>query len=300
MLDDLDDGMKQGVHLVDFSQIMISSVMAAFDEGEPITVQDIRKVFLNVLKHNVIKRKKEYPIVVIAFDDKRGGYWREKIHPTYKATRKNKQKKTKWDWDTIHEAMGTIRDELKEYFPYITISVRGVEADDIIATLTKTLSSNHNIFITGADGDFAQLQVFPNVRQWNPIHEKWVKPKTGDPRTDLLTKLIKGDTKDSIPNIKCPIDWYDVKEEGKRAPSITKKFLKPIFEADNPQELLEGDELDRFQQNEKLISFEFIPEHIQSEIIELYENTKPAPKSKLHKYFVKNRLTDYMAEAGSF
>lgn len=300
MLEGLEDERK-GVNLVDFSQIIISTVLAAMDQGEKLSVDTIRHLTLNSIRSGVMKQRNEYPETVICFDNGEGGYWRKKLAFYYKGQRKKQQAKSKWDWDTIYEAINTVRDELRENMPYKTIWLRGVEADDIIAVLTKHLHKDHNILITSGDGDFTQLQKFgKSVRQWSPIQEKWIKPKFGSPRNDLLTKIVKGDAKDGIANIKSPSDWVINKPEGKRAPSITKKILEQVYDADNPQELFDGDELERFQENEKLLDFELIPDDIQNDIIEQYNTVEVAPKRKIYPYFVKKRLTNLMEKVSEF
>lgn len=295
-----------GVQIVDFSQITLATIMHTYNPTDEMSIDLIRHACLNTLRHNVLKRKAEYPKVVIAVDNAKNGYWRRDVAYYYKKNRSEKRDADDWDWETIFEGMHTVISELKENFPYTVIDKTKTEADDVIGVLCKHISETNpscRILITSSDGDFTQLHKFPNVKQWSPIQKKWVKCKHGSPRNDLRYKIVKGDRKDGISTMQECSDWNFVKPEGSRAKPInTKKFLEPILAADNPLELdfLTEDQKKRYIENEILLDFEKIPDNIRSAIIDEFENGKTAPRSKIYPYFVKNRLVKLIDSINDF
>lgn len=294
-------GEEPGIKILDFSQIVIAVVTANFEPNE-VNIDMMRHVALNSIRYNILKFKKKYPITVLAYDNGENDYWRRDISYYYKKHRKLVHEEQKeeggWDWDNIYKCLNIIKQEMKEYFPYISIDVDRAEADDIIGVISKKYGLERDILIVSSDGDFTQLHN-GSVRQWSPIMKKWVTFKFGSARRDLLMKIIKGDQKDTIANIKSEPDYYLTREKGDRAPVISKKFLAPLLEAKDPKSLLSGKELERFIENEKLLDLDLIPANIQDEILRQYE-IKPAGRGKIYKYLVKNRLTKLMANVDDF
>lgn len=284
-----------GVNLVDFSQLVISTMMATFKPNEEITIDIMRHLCLNTIRANVLKNKKIYPRIVICVDNAKDGYWRRDVASYYKKNRSIGRETSEWDWETIFEGMHTVVDELTENFPYTVINKTKTEADDAIGVLCAHISEKYpdcNILITSSDGDFTQTHKFKKVKQWSPILKKWVVCKHGSPRNDLRYKIVKGDKKDAIAGINSRSDYVITKLEGERAPSITAKFLDPILAADDPlsTNLMTEEQKKRYAENEILLDFDKIPDFIRDPIIEEFENGKPAPRSKLYPYFVSKKL----------
>lgn len=294
-------GEEPGIKIIDFSQIVIAAVTANFEPND-VNMDMMRHVALNSIKFNIKKFSKQYPITVIARDNGENGYWRRDIAPYYKKHRKAKHEEEKdaggWDWDNIYTCLNTIYYEIKENFPYICIDVDKAEADDIIGVLSKKFGPVRDVLVISSDGDFTQLHGY-GIRQWSPMMKKWVKCKHGSPRRDLLMKIIAGDQKDTIANIKSKADYHLVREKGDRAPSISQKFLAPLLEAKDPKTLLEGDLLKRYEENEKLLDLNLIPANIEQQILEQFE-VKPAPRSRVYKYMIKNRLSKLLPDVSEF
>ena len=62
------------------------------------------------------------------------------------------------------------RDEIREYLPYKAIHLDGVEADDVIGTLTmrtQEFGQDEPIMIVSSDKDFIQLQKYNNCEPSN-------------------------------------------------------------------------------------------------------------------------------------
>lgn len=290
---------QDNAQIIDLSQIVISNLMFHFKDDEEVNLNIVRNVVLESIKKHVLKNKREYPEVVIAVDAK--NYWRQKIAYYYKKHRKKIKEKSGRDWTSIYEAMNTVRQELIENFPYKVVYLPdiGAEADDTIAVLVKYFISKKpdvKIHIVSSDGDFTQLQKFKNVRQYDPIHDKFVKPKHGSPERDLRTKLVKGDPKDGIANIFSKSDFILTKEDGSkvRQKSIRSDLLASVYESKDPRSLFTGEVLDRYDENKKLIDFDEIPEYVSDAIIEQYENYIPAKRGKLNKYFFTHGLTNFI------
>lgn len=282
-----------GVHLIDFSQIVISTITATCDPKEEFTLDYMRHICLNTLRSNVAKQKKMYPTVVVCVDN-RDGYWRRDVAYYYKKNRADKREESEWDWKQIFLCLNTVVAELKEHLPYIVIDKEKTEADDTIGVLTKYISvhyPNCKILITSSDGDFTQLHKFKNLKQWSPMGKNWVKCKHGSPRNDLRFKIMKGDKKDAIASINSRSDYVITKEAGERAASIsTVKLLTPVMNSDDPLSLLTDAQKERYKENEILLDFEMIPSYISRPIIDEFNNSKPAPRSKLYPYLVSKKL----------
>lgn len=286
---------KSGLMIVDFSQIVISTINATFRPTEELSVDLIRHVALNTIRSNVLWNKALYPDVVLATD--RGPYWRKELAPYYKGHRKEQRDNSGWDWKVIFEAMSQVRSELQEIFPYITIEIKGVEADDIAGVLVHRLWHKYDrILLVSSDGDWSQLLKFKNVKQWSPIQKKWVQPKHNSAHLHLMEKVIKGDAKDCIANIKSVSDFL-LNGEG-RQKSIFQKELdiwmhNPVSEW--------GDKFmqERFAENMALLDLGAIPEEIQEKIMVEFE--KPRPNgAKIFDYFFKHRMKELMGKIGEF
>ncbi|WJJ54877.1 ribonuclease H [Acinetobacter phage AB1I1M-1] len=228
-----DDNLK-GAVLIDLSQIALATVAVTYEPGMKFTVPMVRQLILSTLKHNALKFKAEgFDHVVIAIDNAKYGYWRRQEEDYYKRNRAiardAAESEESFDWEGYFHALGIVIQELKDNMPYIVVDVRHCEADDVIAVLSKYLSSNGwKVRIISSDGDFTQLHKFENVDQYSPIQKKFVKVKSGSPEEDCLTKVIKGDRKDCVASIKVCGNFWLVREEGERVPSTSADFVKSL------------------------------------------------------------------------
>lgn len=292
--------------LIDYSQLVIAGALtfgSDFDKGKNAEKQ------IDILRHTIIttilgdKKKfgNEYGDFVIAVDGR--NYWRKSIFPHYKAHRKSDREESNTDWKAIFQIGAQLREEFKEIMPWKFVHVDEAEADDVIAVLAEYTQTNElqrdglyddepqKVLIKSSDGDFGQLHRFTNVRQWNPILKKYVKIYG---KTDLLEKILTGDSGDGIPNVKSPDDFF-VNGEGRQG-SITAKIKELAFsqldEFNAGQNIkLDSELMERnFSRNRTLIDFRHIPEDIKQKIIAAYVNTAPSKnKGKIFDYFVKNR-----------
>ncbi len=186
------------------------------------------KGFLNLLMADV--KKCNPTLVVIAFDSKEKT-WRHKYYPKYKANRvRNSEVVSNLKYQ--HKPLR----EILEALGYIVIRKKGVEADDIIATVTKKISSVMPVVISSNDKDFAQL-VNDRVRllqnQNNKtkalLDSKGVKLTYGvEPKQIVEYLMLVGDASDNIPGVyKCgPKTAAKLLTTYKTVKSITKNRKK--------------------------------------------------------------------------
>jgi 5'-3' exonuclease len=271
--------------LVDLNQVLLAGLMAQIaNQKGKLDEHLIRHMVLNIIRNHVKNFKSEYGEVVLCCDNRK--YWRKELFPFYKANRKKNRDKSDLDWHLIFDMLSKFKQELKDNFPYKVIDVEGAEADDIIGTLVPRHSRHEKILILSSDGDFLQLQNYPNVKQYNPSQKKYVISK--NPVMDLKEKIIKGDKGDGIPNVLSTSDCFvrDLRQK-----PITQKVLDKLM----AESYLEQDETTKanFIRNTTLIDLTFIPEEIKEKIINTYEETKPA-KGKLLNYFIEHKLKNLM------
>ena len=274
--------------LLDLNQTMISNAMMQL--GNHINTLEIdlfRHIVLNSIRSYRRKYVGEYGELVVACDDKK--YWRKQAFPHYKSNRKKAREDSDIDWNQIFNCLNTIRDELKQYFPYRVIQVEGAEADDIIATLCmqygSLLRTKEKILILSGDKDFTQLQVYANVEQYDPVQGKAIK--TNDPHRFLREHILKGDRGDGVPNILSPDDCF-VRNE--RQKPLSKKRIEQLISTADITTLLSEQELRNFKRNEQLIDFHMVPPHVSASIMETYEQEADKPRGQLLNYFIQHKL----------
>ena len=284
--------------LVDYSQTALSAILSFQRElkgkGEGYAVNLIRHVILSSLQNIKKKHGREYGQLVICADGR--DYWRRDIFPHYKAGRKKTRDASGLPWTLIFDTMSSIRDDLQENFPYKVLHYDRAEADDIIAVLCKWTQDNdliqegleessQKVLIISSDHDFKQLHRFPNVRQWSPKIKKLLVTEPDYMTVGHIQHIVKaGD--DGIPSVLCPDDFFVNKEDNGRATPVTKKVLEKFSDRNN----LNDSEKSRFDRNQRLVDFEFIPAEVSEEIINKYINSKVVnDKMRIMDYLIKNR-----------
>ena len=280
--------------LVDLNQIAISNLMVSlntYNKNQEVNEDLIRHMVLNSLRAYKVKFEGKYGEMVICCDGR--NYWRRELFPYYKAGRKQDRASSTLDWTLIFETLNKIRDEIKEYFPYVVIDVEGAEADDIIAVLVQNKSPFDATLILSGDKDFMQLQKHHNVDQYAPVQKRFVK--TDDADAFLKEQILRGDRGDGIPNCLSPDDVF---VRGARQKSISKKKLG-LWMEQSPDEYSE-EVLRGFKRNQSLIDLEFVPEHLRERILELYSQSESGDRSKLFNYFVKHKLKNLMENIQEF
>lgn len=281
--------------LIDLSQMIIAGLMAVVSKDKTIVLEEdsVRRIVLSMIRSDIRKFKKEYGQIVICCDN--SNYWRRKEFEHYKAGRKKLKANSILDWVVINSIIKTLKEDIKQYFPYKVIDVEFAEADDIIGTLAPLYAPHEKILILSTDGDFPQLQRYSkNIKQFHPVNKKFMI--SDNPELELRMKIIGGDVGDGIPNIFSPSNSF---VDGIRQKPALQALVEKCVETDHS---LWDDKkaAERFEFNRKLIDLSYIPDHIKDSIITAYDETKPAPRSKLLGYFMKHRLTEFIEIIGEF
>ena len=157
--------------------------------------------FMNSLLDVINREKPEY--LAVAFDNG-GSEFRNEIFPQYKANRDETP-------EAIRIAVPYIKEILKAmHIP--VVEVKGIEADDLIGTLSKQAEKEgFKVFMVTPDKDFAQL-VSDNIFMYRPARmgngiEIWgveeVKQKFGIERPEQVIDFLgmMGDAIDNIPGL---------------------------------------------------------------------------------------------------
>jgi hypothetical protein len=285
--------------LVDFSQMVISSVSVNLESVNNINIKDLVKhVALNQILglRNKFKKSK----VILCCDSR--SYWRSAIYPHYKGHRKHAKDKSNIDFDLVYETLNELKAELKESFPYHVLEINGAEADDIIGVLSHYLQENEliinglveepeEIVICSSDKDFKQLQKYKNVRQWNNVEKKFIV--CPDPALYLIEHTCTGDTGDNIPNICTTEEWSRCRAENikVRADSFKATTRLSVFFEKGINGCITELERKHYIRNDELVNFDKIPKHVYNSIINEYTSSKiNGNHAKIFSYLTKHRM----------
>lgn len=264
--------------LIDNNQIILSSIFTAAKTAQ--SEEDygfIRHLVLNTYRKYLSKFRRNYGELVICNDSK--NVWRKDFFPQYKKNRSERQKKSKFDWGKIFNELHTIREEMRDVFPYRFVQVERAEADDIIAVIAKNFHHKEKIMIVSSDKDFQQLQRYPNVEQYSPSKKGILR--CDDPYDFLLDHVVRGDSSDGVPNA---ISDDAVFVEGRRQTRLTNRKIEELKEVGFQQE-------DNFmERNQKLIDLTMVPDYIEEETMRQMETEVSGDRSKILDYMMKYRL----------
>lgn len=278
--------------IVDYSGVAIANLFAM-----RISVSEglVRHCILNSLRLYNAKYRREYGEMVLACDG--GGTWRREMFPQYKASRKAARESGDIDWKEFFRILGNVRDEIRENLPFKVVHLQGVEADDIIATLTDStqeFGKHEPVMIISSDKDFVQLHRYKNVRQYSPMAKEFVKEK--DPVRYLQEHVLRGDTGDGVPNVLSPDDVFV--SGGRQTPLRAKLMDEWILNWDSLQTKMTTEQYRNFQRNQALIDLTKIPSAKKAEIINTFESVKPA--SNTLNYLVEKRCSQLIECAEEF
>jgi len=209
--------------------------MPSLDEGERILIVDGLNLFLRnfaVLNYintegthigglggflrslgSLVKQLKPTSIYVV-FDGVGSSINRKNLLPEYKSGR-NVNRVNKNLFDTIEGENESKTNQIIHLIHYLQclpikiLSLDGIEADDIIAYLSKefTINKKNKTYIVSADNDFLQL-VNENVLMYRSVEKEFVTPqiikeKYGvPPHNFLLYKTLMGDNSDKVGGVK--------------------------------------------------------------------------------------------------
>ena len=295
--------------LIDYSQVSLASILTFQRElkGNPEEVKNlIRHVTLSTIKSYKKKYGREFGNIVICCDGRK--YWRKEFFEHYKASRKKTRDASDLDWKLIFDTLSEMRQEIAEHFPYRVVHVERAEADDVIATLTKWAQSNEliqqglmeepqKVLILSSDGDFKQLQLLGEVKQWSPMIKKYISATAKEIENYKIQHIVKGDAGDGIPNILSPDDVF---VQGVRQKPMSQKRLDEFFEK-GFDACRNDTERRNWHRNSVLVDFKHIPEDVEKEIVEAYINNKPkGDKMSIMNYLIAKKCRLLLDELEDF
>ena len=281
--------------LIDYSGIAVAAI---FSQDRPEEIQEglIRHMILNQIRRYNMQFRDEYGQCVIACD---GGSWRKGVYEYYKAKRKTNREESPLDWSEFFRLINMIRDEIKEHFQYPVIHVDNAEADDVIATLTKQtqeFGKHEPVVIVSADKDFLQLQQYSNVKQYSPNKKGFIT--VDDPRFHQFDHVCRGCGGDGVPNT---LSADNCIVEGIRQSPMRKKKIQEWYENRDDLESVMGTEVYRnYQRNQTLINFDFIPDNISNEILEVYNSENGKRAKGVLNYLITKRCSMLVEAASDF
>ena len=273
--------------LVDANQIAISHLMVRQKIEDGINIDSIRRSIVRVLARIQKQFGPEYGKMVLCYDDK--SYWRSQVFPYYKKNRKQERETSKYDWNEVFSVLNKIRDEIRRNLPYYVIQVQGAEADDVIAALSRKHAIDDKILILSADKDFIQLHSNPNVKQYDPIRNRWIE--NDNPVQYLQEHIIRGDRSDGIPNI---LTCDDAIVNGKAQKKMSKEKISALASMD-PKDFTNYIRLRNWKRNSELIDFAKIPRSIVDNILMTYSKYRVKTSIDIQ-YFIDNNIQDLIEE----
>lgn len=283
--------------LVDYNQVIIASLFAGIGNHTNIDIDEnlIRHMFLNSIRGNRKKFTEQYGELVICCDGKNS--WRREAFPYYKANRRKNRDESEIDWNNLFDIMNTIREELKEFFPYKVIHIDRCEADDIIGTICHDEGTELNMgaeqhLVLSADKDYIQLQTYANVDQYDPIRKRWIR--NDNPDKYLEEHILKGDSGDGVPNVLSADNCLAV---GERQKAMTQKRMVALREGPDH---MDEETKRRFYRNKMMIDLSQIPQEYVAQIREEYSKEKGIGRSELFNFFVKKKLKNLITDIQDF
>ena len=274
--------------LVDYNGILFSDIAIGSKYTTEFNKKTIAKLMLSSILNIAKQFAGEYGKLVLCNDY--GNYWRRDFFPHYKAGRaERREQDLKIDWNEVFKYANEVEEDFKNILPCKILRINKLEADDIIAILTKKYHDTEKILIVSNDKDFAQLHKYSNVEQYYPM--KKVKTRVENAEDFLKELIVHGDKCDGIANIRSPLDTFVNK---KRQTAITTAFMRKIYSGES----LDAFEAQRLDENTTLIDFDRIPEEYTDIVLSTYENTKTSEnRQKLWEYCIQNKVSDTMIDS---
>lgn len=251
----------------------------------------IRHMVLNTYRKYNSEFRSEYGQLVICNDS--SNCWRKKIFPQYKQNRKKNQANSDINWDAIYNSLHKIRSEIKEVFPYKSITMDTAEADDIIFVLTKHYHKVDKILILSNDKDFMQLGIFENVYQYSPLKKSYIK--SDNPKMFLLEHIVRGDASDGVPNVFSDDDTFV--NENKSQKRLTTRVMSKVMDDIINNRI---QELPFYERNKSIIDLSSIPIDLENNILKEFEKPIVGSKAKVMSYMIENKLKNLMENIEDF
>lgn len=309
--------------LLDYNHVALSCVFQDVGFGQKDIDEDfVRHVILNAIRSHYVKNKAKYGQMIVCCDGSNS--WRKEYFPLYKAGRTKSKEDNKAMWDNVFKVIGEIREAMTTEFPWKVIHIQGVEADDIIAHLTKKYAGNdmdddipggiEPVLILSSDKDFKQLHKYKGVAQYSPTQKKFITCE--DPYLYLSEHIMVGDGSDGIPNMLSDDDC--IATVGKKQTPATKSIKEVWLSYYKDQEKFFDDLRDgkilpklkgkisvdvllkNYHRNKMMIDFDAIPKDIHNKIEEAYNQENSGSLQQVMRYFQLYRMKNMLNVLNDF
>lgn len=201
--------------------------------------------------------------------------WRRDVYANYKCSRADGRAESPVDFDAFFKMNNEFIDDLSKCLQNcLFLKVLHLEADDLIALTTKYMK-NWDITLISTDKDFYQLHKYQNFKQWDPIKNRFIQ--VIDPNVALMQKIITGDKSDDIPQLK----------KGVGPKTVEKILIEGLQDW-----LIKNDLQKRFDENRRLIDFDFIPQEFHQTAIGILQNWRQGKFDgrEFYNFIVKHNL----------
>ena len=282
------------MQIVDLSQVLFATFFASVGNHTNVDIEEglVRHMALNKLRDINKKFRNKYGEMVIAADSTNN--WRKKYFPYYKANRKKDRDSSDMDWGKMFECMNSIRQDIRDNFPYNYIQVDCCEADDIIGVIVNHVAPwKDDVLIVSGDKDFKQLHRYDSVKQYDPVRKRFLTVDCPDQY--LFEHILSGDKGDGIPNILSDDNCLVLGERQKVLTSKRKGLLEGI------QGRFDDKYYRNWVRNKTLIDLNNTPEELKKAILEQY-NEGPVVKGrgKLLPFMMKHKMRNLIEHIGDF
>ena len=277
VLHDMNNLIMRCVHIKDIKTIDKKTKKVLSIDWEYLKFVIFSSIYGSIIKNKATE-------VVLAVDSRHS--WRYDFWPRYKEDRKLKKEKQDDDfpWDTFFEKYEEMLQEFKEHLPIKVFKIDKCEGDDIIGVICKNVPEQ--CIIISTDKDFLQLSS-NRVKIYNPLKQQEISHP--DPEHFLVEQCLLGQSKDSIFNIKTPLDH----PIGKRKKPFGPKALEKVLIYGWEKWLEDNNLIEHFEFNRTLMDFDRIPKEIQDKIMNEYKNYKYPHPDNIWKFIKMNNWPDY-------
>ncbi len=281
---------NNNILLIDFNGVAINALaINPKDLPDKILTKEIGKHLVLNMILNVKKQFRSHKVVICCDSHS----WRKSVYPYYKFKRKDILNNLKVDWKLIHEIIGEMYTDIKDYFPWMQIKIEGCEADDIIGTIARYYRDiGEEIIIISKDKDFQQLQTY-GCKQYNYATRKWLHCE--DPEQFLADQIMAGDQADGVPNI---LSADNCLADGIRQTTLRKAKYDYYKELSLDTSTIYHKYWNR---NKLMIDLSQTPKDLRLQIVDefnlQYNNPK---KSRVFDYMYQNSMINLIEFSGDF